>query len=175
MNKTIYKILIFLFTFIFIAMITCTIAANEVDKQTTDTTTEFIATVRYVKINNSMQQAEIYTDEFDAFLFIAPNIGEHINLHDVENLKSGQKICFRIENMYISDMHEAIFLAITELKTDTQDIFTLEKYNEYMYSSANPARITGIVVALISLMTIVICWIKMKKLKSTNGTENGSV
>lgn len=175
MNKTIYKILIIIFAILFLGSLGSMRVMGKIDKQTENTTTEFTATVNHVKVNDSMQQAEIYTNEFDAFLFITPGIGEYINLDDVKNLTSGQTIYFRIENMYTSGMHESIFLAITELKTDTKDIFTLEEYNEYTSQTIYPTRITGIVFTLASLVAIVICWIKMKKVKSTNGTENGSV
>ncbi len=168
MNKLNIKIVILVISILFfIGMIGLMIFMSQIDKQTEDTTTYYAATVTEIWINrieNSIY-AEIHTKEYDSALQISTNITKNINMNDVKDLKNGQKIFFRIENIKSDQMNKVDFINIVSLKTETKDIFSLEDYNRYISNSAYPARIASVAVVLLFLFISLFCFFSIKRKK----------
>ena len=163
------KIVIMLMSLLFfIAMIGVIIFMSRIDKQTEDTTALYTATVMGVDINNIGENvfAEIHTKEYSTSLYISTNIGQNIDIDDVRNLKNGQTIFFRIENVKVQQMNKVEFVNITALKTDTNDIFSLEDYNNCIYNSAYPARVASVIMASLFLSFSLLFYLKINKNKN---------
>ena len=62
-----------------------------------------------------------------------------------------------------SQLNSVDFVDIVSLKTETNDIFTLEDYNHFMRVSARPARIADITVALLLLVVSILCFVFIKR------------
>lgn len=133
---------------------------RNIDKQTEDTTTLYSATVETIKITDTGKHiyTEIHTKEYHAVLMISTNTTQNIDLNDIRNLQNGQRIYFRIENSKIGQMTNAAdqsnnvnLINIISLETETKCIFSLEDNNKYFRIAAYPARIAGIVMALLFL------------------------
>ena len=150
--------------FFFLVTIGIFISMFQIDKQTEDITIEYSATVRRIHINNSVKNkwVQIETEEYDSSLYISVNISKNINMNKIIALKEGEKIFFRIENIKVKQMNFVDFVDIVSLKTETDDIFTLNDYNYFMRISARPARIANIIVALILLVVSVLCFVLIK-------------
>lgn len=164
MNKTKIKIIMIVATLVFVITMGLIVSMHEIDKQTENTTTPYMATVTDVVIVETKKPfIEIYCKEYNTFLLISTNISSNINLEDIKELKNGQTISFRIENKKVGQMDKVEFINIASLKSDTKCIFTLEDYNEYIHNSAYPARLAGITIVLLSLVTLVFCLFKIGK------------
>ena len=166
MKKSKTKMIILLL--FFAVMIGLIISMSKIDKQTEDTTTLYTATVIDVDVTNTGKNnfAEIHTKEYSTSLYISTNISKYIKMDDVKNLRNGQTIFFRIENIKIRQMNNVEYVDITSLKTDTKEIFSLEEYNKYIYNSAYPARIISIVMALLLFSISLFCYLKIKRNKN---------
>lgn len=149
----------------FVATIGLMIFMSKIDRQTEDTTTLYTATVSGAEVTDTGENvfAEIRTKEYNTALYIPKNISKSIKIDDVKNLKNGQTILFRIENSKTRQMNEVEFVNITSLKTETEDILSLEEYNACMRSSAYPARIASVVMALVFLCISLLCYLGNKK------------
>lgn len=150
--------------FFFLVTIGIFISMFQIDKQTEDITIEYSATVRRIHINNSVKNkwVQIETEEYDSSLYISVNISKNIDIRKIESLKQGEKIFFRIVDTKAEQLNSVDFVDIVSLKTETNDIFTLEDYNHFMRVSARLARIANIIVALILLVVSVLCFVLIK-------------
>lgn len=143
------------------------VSMSKIDKQTEDTTSLYTATVIGVDVTNTGENifAEIHTKEYNTSLYISTNICKNIRMDDVTNLREGQTIYFRIENIKVPQMNKVEFVNITSLKTDMKDILSLEEYNKYIYNSAYSARIVSISMVLFFLSVAIFCCLKIKSNK----------
>ena len=151
--------------FFFLVTIGIFISMFQIDKQTEDITIEYSATVRRIHINNSVKNkwVQIETEEYDSSLYISVNISKNIDIRKIESLKQGEKIFFRIVDTEAEQLNSVDFVDIVSLKTETNDIFTLEDYNHFMRVSARPARIADITVALLLLVVSILCFVFIKR------------
>lgn len=162
MNKSKVKIVIMIVSmFLFAATVGLIISMSKIDKQTENTTTFYTATVSDIDITDTGEKifAEIHTKEYSTSLQISTNISKNIKMDDIRDLKNGQTIFFRIENIKVEQMNKAEFINITSLRTDAKDIFSLEEYNKYIHDSAYPTRIASIVMALLFLFISLFCYL----------------
>ncbi len=151
--------------FFFLVTIGIFISMFQIDKQTEDITIEYSATVRRIHINNSVKNkwVQIETEEYDSSLYISVNISKNIDIRKIESLKQGEKIFFRIVDTKAEQLNSVDFVDTVSLKTETNDIFTLEDYNHFMRVSARPARIADITVALLLLVVSILCFVFIKR------------
>lgn len=166
MSKSKIKIVIMIVSmFLFVVTIGLIISMSKIDKHTEDTTTLCMATVSDVDIIDTGKRifAEINIKEYDTSLQISTNISENIEINDIKDLKNGQTIVFRIENIKVAQMNEVEFINIVSLGTDTKEIFSLDEYNKYIHKSAYPTRIVGIVMAVLFLFISLFCYLKIKR------------
>ena len=143
-----------LFSIFFFGTSGVLISMNSIDKQTEKNTTEFMATVTNVETTYTGEKIhiEIYTEEYDDTLHISTNVSKKIDMDDINNLKKGQKILFRIQSNMLEQFKNTGFGNIVSLKTSEKEIFSLISYNKYIHDSALPARIAGIVLASMFLL-----------------------
>lgn len=148
-----------------IGMIGLAITVDHVFVQTEDTTALYTATVRNVDITDTGKQifADIYVEEYNAYLGISSNITPNIDMSAVKALDAGETIFFRIEKDETEMWDEVIFLNIVSLQTEEKEIFTLEEYNTCMKNAVKPAKIVGFVVAVLLLFVAVISYIAIRK------------
>ena len=151
--------------FFFLVTIGIFISMFQIDKKTEDITIEYSATVRRIHINNSVKNkwVQIETEEYDSSLYISVNISKNIDIRKIESLKQGEKIFFRIVDTKAEQLNSVDFVDTVSLKTETNDIFTLEDYNHFMRVSARPARIADITVALLLLVVSILCFVFIKR------------
>lgn len=166
MKKAKINIVIMIISLLFfIGTVGLIISMHQIDKQTEDTTTLYTATVSGVDITDTGENifAKIHIKEYNTSLHIDTTISKNISMDDVRNLENGQTIFFRIENIKVQQMDKVDFLNITSLKTDKNNIFTLEEYNAFISDSAYPARIAGIITAILFFSISVFCYLKINK------------
>lgn len=160
MNRSNIKFIILIISIVFfIGTIGLITFMYQIDKQTEDTTTYYSATITTTRIINTGENvsAEIYTKEYSTSLYITTTISKNIDMNDIRELKKGQKIFFRIENIKSAQMNKVDFIDIVSLNTDAKDIFSLDEYNRYMNSFAYPTRIAGVVLALLFMAISLFC------------------
>ena len=163
-KKSQYLFMIISFIF-FICMVVLLFLMRDMDRQTEKTTVFYSATVTDVAVTGTETEisARICTKEYAPYLYITNDIAKNICIEDVKNLEIGQTILFGMPKADASCMNEDLFVLITSLKTDTKTILSLEEYNNYMHESITPARITGIVAALIFLSISLHFYLKIRK------------
>lgn len=169
-NSKIINIIMTISLILFVAMIGLIVSMNKMDKLTEETTSSYTATVIGVDVVDTGVDvfAEIQTKENSTSLYISANICKKIDIDEIRNLRNGQTIFFRIENIKKQQMNTVEFINITSLKTDTKEIFSLEEYNKCMHSSVYPARIAGIIIASLFLSISILCYLKNQKTEKTN-------
>lgn len=139
------------------------IIMNTVEELSEKNTTEFIATVKKVEIEGEEinKHAIIYTQEYGDKLSTF-NIKEIIDIHDLNGLKTGQKIAFRTMNIWINEFEEMNVIPIFSIRTEGNEIASLSSYNEYMAYLLPAPTIAGIAVGSILLFISLHCILLLK-------------
>ncbi len=160
------KIFLLIFSLLFfIGTLSVHLLLFQVDKKTAQNTTEYVATVTKISINDMVSDvyAEIFTQEYDNSFFISSNIAKHINLEDLKNIQSGDKVYVRIENDQVNLFDRVEFISIVSLTAANKQIYSLTNYNDYMTIAAKPARIISIFVALVFLCLAIYCIVILRR------------
>ena len=174
------KFFVFLFMLFFVGMVGIFIVMNGEDKHTDKTTTLYTATVRKVQIDDKGDKisAEIYMNEYVSCFMIGSSIMENIEIADIQDLKIGETIFFRLENKNAIQLDEAWVWLITSLSTNDREVFSLSDYNKYMSEAMIGPRIMCIVMAVVFLSISLMLYSKIRKDKNrrtsvTQGTVLG--
>lgn len=169
-SKICATILIIIFV---LAPVGILISIRDVDQQTEETTTLYSGTISYVDIRQTGERmfVEIYTKEHHTSLLIHSNVSENINMSEVCDLKSGQTIYFRIENIKVKQFGNVDFIDIISLNTDAKSYFSLDEYNKFIHNSVNSARIACVIISLLSL---VVLYCLNRRFKGQKGQRDGS-
>ena len=163
------KIIIVVPLLISVVVMGLLVSMSKIDKQTEKATTLFKATISDISVTNTGKRTfvEIYTKEYKTVLYIANSVCKHIEIDEIKSLKKGQIVNFRIENAKVEQMNQVEFINIVSLGTDFEECFSLEDYNEYIFESAIPSRVIGVVISSASLIvSIIFCWKTKKKTKT---------
>ena len=107
--------------------------------------TEFSATIKDVTVLKDCGVIEIEEHKKLYVLYI----DEVTNLTTFLALQPGQKIYFGVENIWKPQIKEMEFIFIPSLRTNEEEIFTLDDYNESMFKRNMLARIMGIIGSVI--------------------------
>ena len=169
MNKPKHIVAVFVVSMFFcVAFVGVVLSMHQIDKQSLNTTTIYTATVADIKITGSDDNfwIEIYTDEYSNYFLISSNITKQIDVEKINNTMVGQKIFFRIDNKKVYQINKQQFVDILSLNTDSDIIFSLEDYNGYMRSCAQPARMAG---AAAAMGFFVFGVLQLRKTTSTRG------
>lgn len=106
----------------------------------------------------------IYADEYTNALLVSAD-EEFFDSNRIYELEKGEGIIFRIED-YKKDLlnqEKVAFVNIVELRTETEAIFTLYDYNQYISADAKNARIAGVVVTAILLSVSAYCVVSSRR------------
>ena len=165
MRKLGTKIVLILSILSFSVTMGLTIFMSKIDQQTESSTTLYTATVNYVDVESTGKYVftEIHINEYDTYLLITTSISKRIATDQIKALKKGQVIVFRIENIKVEQMNEVEFINIVSLKTASNNILSLDEYNNYMNSAAYPARVASIVLSLAFLLLSIFCCLRIRK------------
>ena len=156
------------------------IIMNKIEKLSVVNTTEFAATVKSVGIagEGTHEYCIVYSEEYGNKLSTY-DIRGITDIDDFSSLKKGEKVYFRTNNNWIDNFEEMKFIPVLTVRTEKEDIVSLDRYNEYQASSLSSATIAGIVLALIFLLTSIYCVISLKGInlfhRSQNNTGDGSM
>ncbi len=146
------KLLLILCLLLFFGMIGLLLIINGIDKQNEENTMEFTAVVQSTQVTNANDH--VYIEillEGNKKLLIQNSIGEKINVDSIQNLQSGELVFFRIEKQ-MEEHYEAGLVNIVSLRTERDQIFSLDDYNTLIHETAFQARIAGIIAAAIFLI-----------------------
>lgn len=175
--KNTNKIAVIIFSLIFVVSTGLLISMGGIDRQSEDNTVLFTATVKNTEIMDTGENisVEINTKEFKAGLYLQQSICNEMGVEDIEALKIGEKISFRVEKAKAEQLDKAEFVNIAALKTEMKVILSLEDYNGYMRDAAYPARVAGGAIAMLSLFGALFFWVKSRRanaVKSESGKLN---
>ncbi len=166
MKRNTKLILSVIFSIFFVGVLGVLISMNRLDNQTEDNTAEYKATISSIEITefSKYHQIKIFTNEYDSYLLTTADIsGEYIDVEKIKSLQRDEDIIFRIEKSKVNQFDNVQFINIVSLKTDDKTIFSLNNYNNYMSISSKPAKIAGVVVAMLLLFASVCFIISYKK------------
>ena len=162
--KNTNKIAVIIFSLILVVSTRLLISMGE------DNTVLFTATVKSTVIMDTGENisVEINTEEFKAGLYLQQSICNEMGVENIEALKIGEKISFRVEKAKAEQLDKAEFVNIAALKTEMKVILSLEDYNDYMRDAAYPARMAGGAIAMLSLFGALFFWVKSRRAKRSN-------
>lgn len=153
------KLLLILCLILFFGMIGLLLIINGIDKQNEENTIELTAVVESTQVTNPNNHvhAEILL-EGNKKLLIQNSIGEKINVDYIKNLQNGEIVFFRIEKQ-MEEHYEAGMVNIVSLRTERDEIFSLNDYNTFIHETAFQARIACIIAAIIFLiLALLLIW-----------------
>lgn len=152
---------------LFLGIMSVLIFMAPIDQLTEGNTIELEASITSVEITDTGKNiyVKIYTEEYSDPLYISTAVSKNIDINSVNELQTGQTIIFRIESNMLEQLQGTAFGNIVSLKISDQEVFSLTQYNRYMRAAALPARVTGVVFALILLLIIVCCVLQLKRKK----------
>ena len=141
-----------LLLYVCIGMIGIFITSYGADKQTEETTTEYVSTISKIIITGTGENpiVQIYTQEYDHWWSVPESIIQYMGVPD--NLKIGDQIIVRVENIDKEVMGEADFIRIVSLSREKEVVFSLEDYNKYTGIGMDDARLGMIICSIISIV-----------------------
>lgn len=159
------KIFLILFIVLFCGVTGLNIIMAKESKQTENSTNLYQATVLDVEVTSIGEDKTVMikTEEYSTRLFVTSFVCRNINFDNLLDLKSGQKIFFRIQSKKDFQMNAVDFLDIVELKTESKNIFTLDNYNSIISDELYPPRLIGAVTSVVFLIGIIRCLFRCKQ------------
>ena len=138
-------------------------------------TTEFTATVRGVEIKGEDTHTHyiIYSEEYGDKLNTY-NIRRIGDISDFDNLKKGQTVFFRMENIWLNQYEDMTFFPIISIRTEEKEIVSLSDYNSEKEALRFAPTIAGVVVALIFLCLSLYCIFLLKGINIFRRLKNNS-
>lgn len=164
------KLLLILCLIFFFGMIGLLLIIHDIDKQNEDNTIELAAIVESTQITNANNH--VYVEillEGNKYLLIQNSIGEKINVDNIESLQKGEMVYFRIEKN-MEKQYKAGIVNILSLRTEKNEIFSLNDYNTFIHETVFQARIACIIAAIVFL-TIALFLMRRLIYKSTKRKE----
>lgn len=98
--------------------------------QTEKNTKERKAAVEEVIITDNKEKPyiKIYTKEYETSLMIPECMAEY-SINDINELKKGDRIVFRVDSFYEKDFYETPFADVVSLSIEGDSVYSLEEYN----------------------------------------------
>ena len=144
-KKIFFIMLSVIFFLLFVGMTINVIVIFQEEPLSKSDVTEFSATIKDVTVLKDCGVIEIEEHKKLYVLYI----DEVANLTTFLALQPGQKIYFGVENIWKPQIKEMEFIFIPSLRTNEEEIFTLDDYNESMFKRNTLARIMGIIGSVI--------------------------
>ena len=166
MNKR--KILIFLFSFLFVSILGLFVSINLSHNIKAKDTTEIVCTVEHktIVLNGDSATVNIFVSEYDGFLHILSNVCKNINMDDIRSINTGDTIVCQIESKMVKQLNDKKgFCSILALKIENNDIFSLNDYNVFLSNDSYPTKIAAVILALFFLVADLYNIILLKRQK----------
>ena len=144
-KKIFFIMLSVIFFLLFVGMTINVIVIFQEEPLSKSNVTEFSATIKDVTVLKDCGVIEIEEHKKLYVLYV----DEVTNLTTFLALQPGQKIYFGVENIWKPQIKEMESIFIPSLRTDEEEIFTLDDYNESMFKRNTLARIMGIIGSVI--------------------------
>ncbi|MBP3300468.1 MAG: hypothetical protein J6M34_03070 [Clostridia bacterium] len=163
------RIAIIILSILLVGTVCLLLSDQNEDKQTEVSTLEKTATVKYIteKVSENKNYLYIYTQEFDAPLYVFPHVFETLKSEDLSCLSEGTKIQFRISPDSEALLKTGPFLSILALRTDSCTIFSLDDYNAAMHPVWSEIRTVEIVFCFVFILGI-LCLLYFDRKKKIN-------
>lgn len=162
------KLLLALCSILFFGMMGLLLIINGVDKQNEENTIELAAAVQSTQVTNANDHVRIEISlEGNKQLLIQNSIGEKINVDYIEGIQKGEMVYFRIEKN-MEEQYEAGMVNIVSLRTERDEIFSLNDYNTFIHETVFQARIAGIIAATIFLILALLLIWQLRRYKKKN-------
>ncbi len=132
---------------------------DNVETLSEENTTEYAATFISITITDSDDDYEcrsIYTKEYGDKLAITYMKGD-VNIADIDSLKAGQTIFFRIENVWADQFGEMPSFGILSLRTEEREIFSLSSSAKYQEQQFFRVKMTAVGFIPILLLLSIHC------------------
>ena len=129
-------------------------------ESTEENTTEFSAVVNDVQKQNVRDCVLSSTQSDNVLRLTLDDVKTITGLDATQILKNGETVYFRIQNKWIPQGPQAVslpFVPIVSLRTETQDIMTLEEYNNWERASRMTTTYAATAVCVMSVIAIVTC------------------
>ena len=123
-------------------------------------TTEFSAVVNDVQKQNVRDCVLSSTQSDNVLRLTLDDVKTITGLDATRILKNGETVYFRVQNKWIPQDPQAVglpFVPIVSLRTETQDIMTLEEYNAWARASRMTTTYAVIAVCTMLVIIIVTC------------------
>ena len=123
--KNTNKIAVIIFSLILVVSTGLLISMGGIDRQSEDNTVLFTATVKSTVIMDTGENisVEINTEEFKAGLYLQQSICNEMGVEDIEALKIGEKISFRVEKAKAEQLDKAEFVNIAAAENGDEGDF----------------------------------------------------
>lgn len=135
-----------------------------VDKLSEFNTVEMFATVSDVESTSAggKNTWTIDVKQPNGKLLISSVVEKNLDLSAIGGLQEGEQITFRMTISTASQFRETGTGNIVALSSPTQEIFSIDRYNEVMGHEILPIKIVGIVVQVILLFLLIYFGRKIK-------------
>ena len=159
--------LLCVFCVLFIVAIGIHVSMINIDRLCDNNTAAYSATIEQIRLADTGENiyAAIQTEEYAAALQISTNVSKHLDKGKLTKLQSGQTVQFWIERAKVDYLQDEGIVDIVSLQTETDVIFSLQDYNEFIRDAAMPGRVLSAVLALVFLVLSVWCIWTMKAKK----------
>ena len=139
------------------------IVVNAIEIPSEENTTEFSATVKSVEMieEGAYESWGIYLEEYYGPLTVSTRRGV-IDMDDLNSMKPGQIVFFRIENVWLKNFEEQPFHTVVSLRTEDREIASLSDCVERIMDRNNGVTIVGVISMLISLLIFIHCILLFK-------------
>ena len=170
-GTTIFVLIVFLF---FLAgSFTPLVLSLSRERLTEINTTEFTATIENVEIMKAKNgdYCTVYTEEYGDKLAVH-NAESIIDINAFKNLRTGQPIFFRIENVWIDQIESMPFIPIAALKTVEKEIMTLDSRNKYDENILLEMTKIGTILGAVFLLIVIHCILLLKGINVFSRVKN---
>ena len=151
------------FLLLFFGMIGLYIMISAVDQQSEANTVEYTDTVAAVDVTQTENDVhlEIVT-ESNRRLIVQTSVANHLDRNEIQALQPGEQIFYRIEKIVQQTFEEAGMANIVALRTEDQEFFSLDDYNQYIRGPLGQAKIACLVVAAVFFLVCLYCVLRIK-------------
>lgn len=159
MKKKIVLYIIFsISTVCFLGMIMVVFFSGYINKLNIKHTTEFMATIEKIEINQSKNYTSvaIYTNEY-TMLSIDSTTCNCIDISLLKEINEGEKIYFRVINLYKDDLDTGPVVPIHALRTMENEVFSFDDCITPLKEKLLIARIVGTFVSVICFCVSLLC------------------
>lgn len=155
--------LLALFLLLFFGMIGLYIIISAEDQQSEANTVEYNDTVAAVDVTQTENDVhlEIVT-ESNRRLIVQTSVANQLDPSEIQALQPGEQIFYRIGKTFQQTFEEAGMANIVALRTEDQEFFSLDDYNQYVREILGQGKIACLVAAAVFFLASLYCVLRIK-------------